>query len=101
MTEVSPTHDRELPSGLVTFLFTDIEGSTKLVQALGPRYPELLEHQGELIQDSVEAHVGVVFGTEGDAVFAAFADPFAAVEAALAAQHALATHDWPDGIELK
>ena len=72
----------ELPTGTVTFLFTDIEGSTKLLAEAGEAYGTLLEEHRRLITEAVEARGGVPFGTEGDAVFVAFDRAAAAVEAA-------------------
>ncbi len=90
-----------LPTGTVTFLFTDIEGSTRLVQALGERYPALLADHRRLIEQAVAGSGGHVFGAEGDALFAAFDQAPSAVSAAVSAQQALAAHAWPDGVELR
>jgi predicted ATPase/class 3 adenylate cyclase len=85
----------DLPSGLVTFLFTDIEGSTRLAQLLGPDYrPVLAEHRRILLR-ALSAGQGVALFTEGDSVFAAFPDAVAALRACAQAQRALAEHDWP------
>lgn len=83
--------DRDLPSGTVTFLFTDIEGSTALLTRLGAEgYAEaLLEHRRAL-RAAFVAHLGVEVGTEGDSFFVAFPTAPGAAEAALAAQAALA-----------
>lgn len=62
----------QLPTGTVTFLFTDIEGSTRVLSEAGDHYRALLEEHRRLIRDAVERHGGMVFGTEGDAVFAVF-----------------------------
>jgi predicted ATPase/class 3 adenylate cyclase len=86
-----------LPTGIVTFLFTDIEGSTELVRALGERYPAVLARHGELLRGAVHGQGGTAFGTEGDALFAVFVSPAAAVRAAADAQRALAAEPWPDG----
>ena len=80
----------ELPSGTVTFLFTDVEGSTRLLQEHGDGYAALLREQRGAIRAAVSAHGGVEMGTEGDAVFAVFARAGDAVAAAAAAQAALA-----------
>lgn len=89
----------ELDGGTVTFLFTDIEGSTKLLRALGDRYPAILLRQRELIVRPAEASGGHAFGTEGDAVFLAFHDPVGALVGAAAAQRSLAAEPWPeDGV---
>jgi class 3 adenylate cyclase len=82
---------RQLPEGTVTFVFTDIEGSTRLLAEVGDRgYGELLVAHRELIRSIVEGHGGVELGTEGDAFFLVFADAPAAVEAAVAMQDELA-----------
>ena len=82
-------------AGTSTFLFTDIEGSTRLLRALGDRYPAVLEQHRELIAGAIEAAGGRVFGTEGDALFSAFPTAGAALSAAAQAQRALAAHEWP------
>ncbi len=84
-----------LPQGTVTFLFTDIEGSTRLVQELGPRYRDLLERHQALLREAFRA--GVEVGTEGDSFFVAFASATDAVTAAVDGQLALAREPWPDG----
>jgi predicted ATPase/class 3 adenylate cyclase len=89
-----------MPSGWVTFLFTDIEGSTHLLQRLRDRYGVLLDAHRRLIWDAIAGHGGREFGTQGDAVFAAFAQPADAVWAALSAQRALAHYPWPPGFEI-
>jgi predicted ATPase/class 3 adenylate cyclase len=86
-----------LPVGTVSFLFTDIQGSTHAAQALGDRWPAVLERHNVLLAEAVSANGGTVFGTEGDAVFAAFETAPRAVAAAIAAQRALAAEPWPDG----
>lgn len=90
-----------LPSGTVTFLFTDIEGSTKLVEQLGVEFPRLLEDHVHLIREKVESHGGVIVRTMGDGVFAAFPDAVEAVAAAVDAQRSLASHPWPQGVALR
>jgi predicted ATPase len=80
----------ELPTGTVTFLFTDIEGSTKLLHELGDAYADaLLEHR-QAVRESVAAHAGVEVDTQGDAFLIAFARASDAVAAASATQDALA-----------
>jgi predicted ATPase/class 3 adenylate cyclase len=91
----------ELPTGTVTFLFTDIEGSTKLLQALGDRYGATLERHHALLRESFERHQGVVVMTEGDAFFVVFGDPLAAVRAAATAQQSLAGEPWSDDAEVR
>ncbi|HWC31690.1 MAG TPA: adenylate/guanylate cyclase domain-containing protein [Actinomycetota bacterium] len=85
-----------LPTGTVTFLFSDIEGSTKLLNALGEDYPPLLETHQRLMRDAFERHGGLEIATEGDSFFVAFRSAPDAVAAAVAAQRALAVHDWGD-----
>jgi predicted ATPase/class 3 adenylate cyclase len=86
-----------LPTGTVTFLFTDIQGSTRMAQGLGERWPAVLARHNQLLGEAVMGHDGIVFGTEGDAVFAAFATAPPAVAAAAAAQRALAAEPWDGG----
>jgi predicted ATPase/class 3 adenylate cyclase len=95
------TAQESLPSGTVTFLFTDIEGSTRLVQQLGERYPELLEAHRDVIRSAIAAEGGREFGAEGDALFIAFSSPTHAAAAAAAAQRALAAHAWPEGAAIR
>ena len=86
-------------SGTPTFLFTDIEGSTRLLQQVGDRYAALLDEHRALIRGAVEHAGGRVFGTEGDALFCAFPAAAAALAAAVEAQRAMAAHAWPeDGV---
>ena len=87
----------ELPSGTVTFLFTDIEGSTRLLQELGDRYPAVQGEHAAVLRRAIADGGGVEVSTEGDSFFAAFASPVAAVGAAVAAQRGLAAHRWPPG----
>ena len=80
----------ELPSGTVTFLFTDIEGSTRLLRALGPTaYAEALAEHRRVLRDAFAEHHGVEVDTQGDAFFVAFPTATGAVEAARAATHVL------------
>jgi predicted ATPase/class 3 adenylate cyclase len=86
------------PRGPVTFLFTDIEGSTRLLDELGDsRYAELLADHHRLLREAVAEAGGYEVDTQGDAVFVAFAAPGDAVRAAARAQRALAEHGWPGG----
>jgi len=84
-----------LPLGTVTFLFTDIEGSTRLLQALGPDYQDLLERHAVIVRQTLAEHEGVEVSTEGDAFFAVFRSVASAVAAAVSAQRALAEEQWP------
>jgi YVTN family beta-propeller protein len=91
----------EVPSGAVTFLFTDIEGSTRLVKQLRDRYGAVLSEHQRLVRAAFAAHRGYEVDTQGDAFFVAFASARDAVLAAVEAQRALAAHRWPDGVEIK
>ena len=82
---------RELPRGTVTFLFTDIEGSTRLLQELGDGYAEALAEHRRLLRDSFERNGGVEVDTQGDAFFVAFTRAQDAVVGAAEAQKALAS----------
>ncbi len=87
-----------LPSGTLTFLFTDIEGSTRLVQELGPQaYGEILERHRQLLREAWATHDGVEVSTEGDSFFVVFASAPAAVAAAVDAQRVLAATEFPHG----
>jgi class 3 adenylate cyclase/CheY-like chemotaxis protein len=80
----------------VTFLFTDIEGSTGLLQKLGTAYAAVLERHRDLIRAAVKANGGRVVDCRGDEFFAAFADGTSAATAAIAAQLALTAEPWPE-----
>src|SRR3954468_6054153 len=73
---------RDLPSGIVTFLFTDIEGSTRLLQEHGAGYADLLAEHRRQLRAAVSRHAGVEVDTQGDAFFVAFAHPEDALAAA-------------------
>src|SRR5436309_1648939 len=85
---------QSLPTGTVTFLFTDIEGSTKLLNAHPDAYRAALVRHHDLLRQAVETNDGRVFETVGDAVYAVFSEPQQAVAAALAGQLALHAEDW-------
>ena len=87
----------DLPTGTATFLFTDIQGSTQLVQALGAeRWQAILETHYRLLREQFSKNGGAEVNTEGDAFFMAFAQARDAVAACAAGQRALQAHDWPD-----
>jgi predicted ATPase/class 3 adenylate cyclase len=89
-------------TGIRTFLFSDIEGSTRLEQQVGTaRYGQLRERHRALLRRAFEAQGGLEQGTEGDSFFVAFSSPLGAVLAAVQAQRALATEPWPEGVTLK
>lgn len=85
----------ELPSGLVTFVFTDIEGSTRLARMLGDDYGSVLNAHRGVLRRALRNHSGVELFTEGDSFFVAFGDAGAAVAACVASQHALDEYPWP------
>ena len=87
----------ELPRGTVTFVFTDIEGSTSLAKRLRDRYGEVLDQHQRLLRAAFEAHGGHEIDTQGDSFFFAFARAKNAVDAVIEAQRALAAHEWPEG----
>jgi predicted ATPase/class 3 adenylate cyclase len=90
-----------LPTGTVTFLFTDIEGSTRLLQELGERYAAVRDEHAAIVRRAIGEGGGVEVSTEGDSFFAAFSRPAGAVRAAVAAQRGLAGHDWPAGFPVR
>ncbi|HEV7963212.1 MAG TPA: adenylate/guanylate cyclase domain-containing protein [Actinoplanes sp.] len=85
----------ELPSGLVTFMFTDIEGSTRLAQMLGDTYGSVLNAHRTVLRAALSDFGGAELFTEGDSFFVAFGDASAAVAACVAAQRALSSYPWP------
>src|SRR5215471_16117420 len=92
---------RALPTGTVTLLFTDIEGSTRLLQQLGERYASTLETCRSLLRGVFLEFDGHEVDTQGDAFFIAFARASDAVAAAVEAQRALTNHSWPDGVMVR
>ena len=86
----------DLPTGTVTFLFTDLEGSTRLWEEHPDSMKDALARHDAILSEAVTAHAGHVVKTTGDGVHAAFADPHAAVQAATAAQLALKSERWGD-----
>jgi ABC-type transport system substrate-binding protein/class 3 adenylate cyclase len=91
----------ERPTGTVTFLFTDIEGSTRLLEQLRDRYGDVLATHARLLREAIEQFEGHEIDTQGDAFFVAFARARDAVAAAVAAQRAFAAEPWPDGISAR
>lgn len=86
-----------LPSGTVSLLFSDIEGSTGLLSRLGPMYADALDGQRRILRQVWAEHGGVELGTEGDSFYVVFATAPDAVAAAVRAQRELARFDWPAG----
>jgi class 3 adenylate cyclase len=85
---------RDLPTGTVTLLFTDIEGSTRMLQQVGERYASLLEVCRSLLRAVFLEFHGHEVDTQGDAFFVTFARATDAVAAAVAGQRALYTYAW-------
>jgi class 3 adenylate cyclase len=92
---------RELPTGTVTMLFSDIEGSTALLSRLGKHYGGALSAQRAMLRDAIGAAGGHELGTEGDSFFVVFESAGDAVCCCVAAQRALASHDWPGGVAIR
>jgi class 3 adenylate cyclase len=90
-----------LPSGTVTFVFSDIEGSTALLKRLGDRYGDVLADHRRLMREALGTAGGVEIDTQGDAFFFAFARARDAVAASVEAQRAHAAHGWPDGVDVR
>jgi predicted ATPase/class 3 adenylate cyclase len=91
----------DFPIGTVTFLFTDIEGSTRLLQRLGDRYRTAIDRHGEILREAISQGGGTEVGTEGDAFFAAFPTSPGALAAAVHAQRTLAAEAWPEGLPVR
>ena len=92
---------RTLPTGFVTFLFTDMEDSTVLLRRLGDRYGDLLNGVRRTVRQAVVRSGGLEVDARADEFFAAFERPSGAVEAAVALQRALAKRAWPVGVEVR
>jgi predicted ATPase/class 3 adenylate cyclase len=93
--------DAGAPSGTVTLAFTDIEGSTRLLQTLGDRYPEVLADHHRLVRDAFTRHGAVERGNAGDGLYFVFSSARGAVQAAIDAQLAIGSHPWPAGAAVK
>ena len=85
----------ELPTGTVTLVFTDIEGSTRLLETLGESYGEVLSEHRSLLRQAFSSRGGIEVDTQGDAFFYAFPRATDAVVATAEAQRALTDHPWP------
>jgi class 3 adenylate cyclase len=91
-----------LPTGSVTFLFTDVEGSTALLQHLGDeRYADVLGEHHQILRAALEAGGGYEVDTQGDSFLIAFGNARAAVATAVAAQRAINAHPWPAGAPIR
>ena len=92
----------DLPTGTVTFLFTDVEGSTRLAKALGAsRYGEVLDAHRRLLRDAFRGAGGIEVDSQGDGFFVAFRSASEAVQAATGVQRALAEHRWPEDASVR
>jgi class 3 adenylate cyclase len=91
----------DLPTGTVTFLFTDIEGSTKMWERDAPAMQVAIARHDTILKQTIEERGGYIFKTVGDAFCAAFPTASNALEAALAAQQALLGEGWKDVQPLK
>ncbi|MGH2872912.1 MAG: adenylate/guanylate cyclase domain-containing protein [Solirubrobacteraceae bacterium] len=89
----------EPPVGIVTMVFTDIEGSTRLATALGSSWPDALALHHRILRGAIERHHGYVADTDGDAFFACFANPRDAITAVRDAQRELTSASWPTGLD--
>lgn len=99
---IRPLARPHLPTGVVTLLFSDIEGSTRLLQHLGgAEYARVLGAQRRLLRAAFRAWNGREVDTAGDGCFTVFEDARSAVAAAVAAQRALAAHPWPQGVQVR
>ncbi len=92
---------RNLPGGTVTLLFTDIAGSTQLLQQLGDRYARIFTTSRHLLRAAFQQWNGHEVDTQGDAFFVAFARATDAVSAAVTAQRSFTSHPWPEGVEVR
>ena len=91
----------QLPQGTVTFLFTDIEGSTRIAEALADTWPKVLATHHDLLRREAARAGGVVVSTEGDAFFVAFDQATDAIRGAIEMQRAIAAQAWPDGTDIR
>jgi class 3 adenylate cyclase len=91
----------ERPTGTLTLVFSDMEGSTRLARALGDRWPALLARHREVLRGAVETEGGTVVDCQGDSMFAVFGSASAGVRAASEAQRRMAAEPWPDGLVVR
>ncbi len=92
---------QDLPRGTVTLLFTDMEGSTQLLQQLGDQYADVLSECRQLLRTAFQQWSGHEVDTQGDAFFVAFARAIDAVSAVVDGQRALVSHPWPEGTTVR
>ena len=103
-TAAEPTIDRMAQAGRserATFLFTDIEGSTRLLDRLGEQYDAIFAAHCQLLREAFAGEAGREVGTSGDSFFVVFEQPAGAVAAAAAAQRALSSYEWPEGVDVR
>ncbi|HEX2054175.1 MAG TPA: AAA family ATPase [Actinomycetota bacterium] len=98
---MTPPAGQPLPTGTVTFFFSDVEGSTKLLQALGGGYDEVIGAHNRILREVFARLGGSEISTEGDSFFVVFRNARYAVEAAVEAQRALAAYPFPDGVKMR
>lgn len=97
----SPLARFSLPTGLVTFVLTDIEGSTRLARRLEGEWPAVLTEHARVLEEACLPHDGILFETVGDSLLFVFSRPTEAVRGALDAQRALAGRSWPHGVDVR
>src|SRR5262245_46981174 len=90
-----------LPGGTVTFLFSDIEGSKRLLEELGDAYARVVDDHRRIMRAAMDGHGGTEIDTQGDAFFFSFPRAKDAADAAVEAQRALAAHEWPDAAHVR
>ncbi len=93
--------DGRQPGGTVTLAFTDIEGSTRLLQALGDRYAGVLSEHHRLLRAAFALRGGVERGSAGDGLYFVFPTAHSAVRAAVDGQLAIGAHSWPEGVAIR
>jgi YVTN family beta-propeller protein len=91
----------DMPTGAVTFLFTDIQGSTRLVKQLREHFGDVLHEHQRLLRAAFESHRGYEVDTQGDSFFIAFASARDALLAAVEGQLAVSAYPWPEGVAIK
>jgi DNA-binding NarL/FixJ family response regulator/class 3 adenylate cyclase len=91
----------DLPHGTVTLVFTDVEGSTQLLQRLGDNYAHVLDDHRRLFREAVESGAGIIIDQRGDEFFVVFSEAQLAADSLVAAQRAFAGHEWPGGVDLR
>src|SRR5579864_5937916 len=92
---------QHLPVGTITLLFTDLEGSTHLLEQLGERYTDVLAEYRSLLRTAFHAHDGQEVDTQGDSFFVAFTRATDAVSAAVEIQRTIFARAWPNGVKMR